>query len=97
MHITYTEPFLIFKGNKEIDDSSDCKKDYTNNVCKKMNGFKLPEYKMKQLIEKGIGDCSYSCLIRVKKIPPAKTEGIFHLELSIVWVFQFTISAYCDA
>lgn len=70
---------------------------YTNNVCKKMNGFKLPEYKMKQLIEKGIGDCSYSCLIRVKKIPPAKTEGIFHLELSIVWVFQFTISAYCDA
>ena len=27
MHITYTEPFLIFKGNKEIDDSSDCKKD----------------------------------------------------------------------
>ena len=65
---------------------------YTNNVCKKMN-----EYKIKQLIEKGIGDCSYSCLIRVKKIPPAKTEGIFHLELSIVWVFQFTISAYCDA
>ena len=56
---------------------------YTNNVCKKMIGFKLPEYEMN--------------LIRVKKIPPAKTEGIFHLELSIVWVFQFTISAYCDA
>ena len=72
---------------------------YTNNVCKKMIGFKLPEYKMNQLIEKGTGDCSYSCLIGVKKIPPAKTEGIFHLELiSIGWiiVFRSTISACCD-
>lgn len=39
---------------------------YTNNVCKKMIGFKLPEYEMNQLIEKGIEDCSYSYLIRVK-------------------------------
>ena len=51
---------------------------YTNNVCKKMIGFKLPEYEMNQLIEKGIEDCSYSCLIKKYLQPKLKVFFIWN-------------------